>query len=78
MVLQSDMRDKFVSVLRQPMGPIAAIPPWNDPLHLLSRMIGPAFAAGCTAVAKPSSDTPLATLLMTRIKPRVPASRPAC
>lgn len=67
MVLQSDMRDKFVYVLRQPMGVIAAIPPWNDPLHLLSRMIGPAFAAGCTAVAKPSSDTPLATLLMARI-----------
>jgi succinate-semialdehyde dehydrogenase/glutarate-semialdehyde dehydrogenase len=67
MVLQSDMRDKFVYVLRQPMGPIAAIPPWNDPLHLLSRMIGPAFAAGCTAVAKPSSDTPLATLLMAKI-----------
>ncbi|MCJ7544243.1 MAG: NAD-dependent succinate-semialdehyde dehydrogenase, partial [Phycisphaerae bacterium] len=67
MVLQSDLRDKFVYVLRQPMGVIAAIPPWNDPLHLLSRMIGPAFAAGCTAVAKPSSDTPLATLLMAKI-----------
>jgi succinate-semialdehyde dehydrogenase/glutarate-semialdehyde dehydrogenase len=67
MVLQSDVRDKFVYVLRQPMGVIAAIPPWNDPLHLLSRMIGPAFAAGCTIVAKPSSDTPLATLLMARV-----------
>jgi succinate-semialdehyde dehydrogenase/glutarate-semialdehyde dehydrogenase len=67
MVLQSDVRDKFVYVLRQPMGVIAAIPPWNDPLHLLSRMIGPAFAAGCTVVAKPSSDTPLATLLMARV-----------
>lgn len=66
MVLQSDMRDKFVYVLRQPMGVVAAIPPWNDPLHLLSRMIGPALAAGCTVVAKPSSDTPLATLLMAR------------
>jgi succinate-semialdehyde dehydrogenase/glutarate-semialdehyde dehydrogenase len=64
MVLQSDMRDKFVYVLRQPVGVVAAIPPWNDPLHLLSRMIGPALAAGCTVVAKPSSDTPLATLKM--------------
>ena len=62
MVLQSDARDKFVYVLRHPMGVIAAIPPWNDPLHLLSRMIGPALAAGCTVVAKPSSDTPLATI----------------
>jgi succinate-semialdehyde dehydrogenase/glutarate-semialdehyde dehydrogenase len=66
MVLQSDVRDKFVYVLRQPVGVVAAIPPWNDPLHLLSRMIGPALAAGCTVVAKPSSDTPLATLLMAR------------
>jgi acyl-CoA reductase-like NAD-dependent aldehyde dehydrogenase len=46
---------------------VAAIPPWNDPLHLLSRMIGPALAAGCTVVAKPSSDTPLATLLMAKL-----------
>jgi succinate-semialdehyde dehydrogenase/glutarate-semialdehyde dehydrogenase len=66
-VLESDMRDKFVYVLRQPMGVIAAIPPWNDPLHLLSRMIGPAFAAGCTAVAKPSSDTPLSALAMAKV-----------
>lgn len=67
MVLESDLRDKFVYVLRQPMGVVAAIPPWNDPLHLLSRMIGPAFAAGCTVVAKPSSDTPLSALLMARV-----------
>ena len=62
MVIQSDVKDKFVYVLRQPMGVIAAIPPWNDPLHLLSRMIGPAMAAGCTVVAKPSSDTPLSAI----------------
>ena len=67
MVLQSDLRDKFVYVLRQPVGVIAAIPPWNDPLHLLSRMIGPAFATGCTAVAKPSSDTPLTAGLVAQI-----------
>ena len=67
MVIQSDIRDKFVYVLRQPMGVIAAIPPWNDPLHLLSRMIGPAFAAGCTVVAKPSSDTPLTAPMVAQI-----------
>ncbi len=67
MVIQSDMRDKFVYVLRHPMGVIGAIPPWNDPLHLLSRMMGPALAAGCTVVAKPSSDTPLATIRMAQI-----------
>ena len=67
MVIQSDIRDKFVYVLRQPMGVIAAIPPWNDPLHLLSRMIGPALAAGCTVVAKPSSDTPLTAPMVAQI-----------
>jgi succinate-semialdehyde dehydrogenase/glutarate-semialdehyde dehydrogenase len=67
MVLQSDHRDRFVYVLREPVGVVAAIPPWNDPLHLLSRMLGPALAAGCTVVAKPSSDTPLATLQMAQL-----------
>lgn len=66
-VLQSDHRDRFVYVLREPQGVVAAIPPWNDPLHLLSRMMGPALAAGCTVVAKPSSDTPMATLMMAQI-----------
>jgi acyl-CoA reductase-like NAD-dependent aldehyde dehydrogenase len=46
---------------------VAAIPPWNDPLHLLSRMLGPALAAGCTVVAKPSSETPLTTLRMAQL-----------
>lgn len=67
LVLQSDQRDRFVYVLREPQGVVAAIPPWNDPLHLLSRMMGPALAAGCTVVAKPSSDTPLATLMMGQV-----------
>jgi len=63
MVLQSDQRDRFVYVLQQPVGVVAAIPPWNNPLMLLARMLGPAYAAGCTAVVKPSTETPLATLL---------------
>ncbi len=67
MVLESDHRDRFVYVLREPQGVVVCIPPWNDPLHLLSRMIGPALSVGCTAVAKPSSDTPLTTLLMANI-----------
>ncbi len=66
-VLESDDPERITFVLRQPVGVVAAIPPWNDPLHLLSRMIGPAMAVGCTIVSKPSSDTPLATLLAARI-----------
>jgi acyl-CoA reductase-like NAD-dependent aldehyde dehydrogenase len=48
-------------VLRQPIGVVAAIVPWNYPIDLLSWKIAPALAAGCTVVAKPASGTPLAT-----------------
>jgi succinate-semialdehyde dehydrogenase/glutarate-semialdehyde dehydrogenase len=62
-LVESDDLDRLTLVMREPMGVVAAIPPWNDPLQLLSRMIGPALAVGCTVVSKPSSETPLATLL---------------
>jgi succinate-semialdehyde dehydrogenase / glutarate-semialdehyde dehydrogenase len=47
-------------VLRQPIGVVAAIVPWNYPVDLLTWKIGPALAAGCTVVAKPPTQTPLA------------------
>jgi succinate-semialdehyde dehydrogenase/glutarate-semialdehyde dehydrogenase len=48
-------------VLRQPVGVVAAIVPWNYPIDLLSWKLAPALAAGCGVVAKPASGTPLAT-----------------
>ena len=48
-------------VIRQPVGVVVAIVPWNYPIDLLSWKIGPALAAGCTVVAKPATETPLAT-----------------
>lgn len=48
-------------VFRQPVGVVAAIAPWNYPVSLMSWKVGPALAAGCTVVAKPPSETPLAT-----------------
>lgn len=45
---------------KQPIGPVAAIAPWNYPVLLLSWKVAPALAAGCTLVAKPSTETPLA------------------
>ena len=48
-------------VLRQPVGVVAAIAPWNYPMSLMAWKLGPALAAGCTVVAKPTSETPLAT-----------------
>ena len=49
-------------VLRQPLGVVAAITTWNYPLGLLAWKIAPALAAGCTVVAKPAEETPLAAL----------------
>src|SRR5512143_3305973 len=48
-------------VLRQPVGVVAAIAPWNYPVSLMAWKVGPALAAGCTVVSKPSTETPLAT-----------------
>ena len=50
--------------LRHPVGVVGAIAPWNFPLALLARKLAPALAAGCTVVAKPASQTPLATVAM--------------
>lgn len=48
--------------LRQPLGVVAAITPWNYPLNTLGRKIAPALAAGCTVVAKPAPETPLSSV----------------
>ena len=54
-------------VSRHPVGPCHLITPWNFPLAMATRKIGPALAAGCTAVVKPAELTPLTTLLLTTI-----------
>ena len=52
---------------REPVGVCAAITPWNFPLAMLTRKVGPALAAGCTMVAKPASATPLTALAFARL-----------
>jgi succinate-semialdehyde dehydrogenase/glutarate-semialdehyde dehydrogenase len=52
-------------VAQRPVGPAFAITPWNFPLAMATRKIGPALAAGCTMVIKPAELTPLTTLLLT-------------
>ena len=52
---------------REPLGVAAAITPWNFPLAMLTRKVGPALAAGCTMVAKPASATPLTALAFARL-----------
>ncbi|GAA2154497.1 aldehyde dehydrogenase family protein [Actinomadura napierensis] len=56
-----------VHVHWRPVGPVAAIAPWNFPLQLGAAKVAPALAAGCTVVLKPSPYTPLATLAMGRV-----------
>ena len=55
-----------VLVLRQPVGVVAAITPWNFPAAMMTRKLGPAMAAGCTSIVKPASATPLTAALMLR------------
>jgi succinate-semialdehyde dehydrogenase/glutarate-semialdehyde dehydrogenase len=54
-------------VTQRPVGPAFAITPWNFPLAMATRKIGPALAAGCTMVIKPAELTPLTTLLLTSV-----------
>jgi succinate-semialdehyde dehydrogenase/glutarate-semialdehyde dehydrogenase len=54
-------------VMRQPVGPCLLITPWNCPMAMATRKLGPAIAAGCTIVIKPAELTPLSTLALTDI-----------
>jgi succinate-semialdehyde dehydrogenase/glutarate-semialdehyde dehydrogenase len=55
-----------VLVMRQPVGVVAAITPWNFPAAMMTRKLGPAMAAGCASVVKPASATPLTAALVLR------------
>jgi acyl-CoA reductase-like NAD-dependent aldehyde dehydrogenase len=58
---------QFVYTLREPIGVVGAIVPWNFPLNLAGWKVAPALAAGCTVVLKPASETPLTVLLLADI-----------
>jgi succinate-semialdehyde dehydrogenase / glutarate-semialdehyde dehydrogenase len=57
-------RGKQMRAIKEPIGIVAAITPWNFPLAMIARKIAPALAAGCTVVAKPAEDTPLTALAL--------------
>ena len=59
--------DQRFIVLRQPVGVVAAVTPWNYPISMLTRKIAPALAAGCTVVLKPAEATPLCAIDMFKI-----------
>ncbi|WP_339706303.1 NAD-dependent succinate-semialdehyde dehydrogenase [uncultured Sphingosinicella sp.] len=56
--------DKRCLVLKQPVGVVGAITPWNFPSGMITRKVAPALAAGCTIVVKPAEDTPLSALAL--------------
>ena len=66
-VVPAHAADRRIVVLKQPIGVVAAITPWNFPSAMIGRKIGPALAAGCTVVLKPASATPYSALALAAI-----------
>ncbi|MDO3573825.1 NAD-dependent succinate-semialdehyde dehydrogenase, partial [Ralstonia pseudosolanacearum] len=66
-LIPQQQRGKRMSAIKEPIGIVAAITPWNFPLAMIARKIAPALAAGCTVVAKPAEDTPLTALALAQL-----------
>ena len=62
--------DKRIVCIKQPVGVVACITPWNFPNAMLARKIGPALAAGCTVVCKPANETPLSAYALAELATR--------
>lgn len=69
-VIPGHQPDKRIVVIKQPVGVIASITPWNFPNAMIARKIGPALGVGCSVVAKPAGETPLSAIAMARIAER--------
>lgn len=63
-IIPHDKQGRRLAVIKQPIGVVAAITPWNFPNAMITRKVGPALAAGCTVVIKPASETPLSALAL--------------
>uniref|UniRef100_A0A0D3F1D6 Succinate-semialdehyde dehydrogenase, mitochondrial n=1 Tax=Oryza barthii TaxID=65489 RepID=A0A0D3F1D6_9ORYZ len=61
-IIPPTLSDRRLLVLKQPVGVVGAVTPWNFPLAMITRKVGPALACGCTVVVKPSEFTPLTAL----------------
>ncbi len=69
-VIPGHQADKRILVLRQPVGVVAAITPWNFPAAMITRKVAPALAAGCTVVCKPATQTPFSALALAELAQR--------
>jgi succinate-semialdehyde dehydrogenase/glutarate-semialdehyde dehydrogenase len=67
---QSHRTDARIVVIRQPIGVVGAITPWNFPAAMITRKCAPALAAGCTVVCKPAGETPLTALALAALAER--------
>lgn len=63
-VIPSHKADARIIVVKEAIGVVAAITPWNFPLAMVTRKVGPALAAGCTMILKPSEETPLSAFAL--------------
>jgi succinate-semialdehyde dehydrogenase/glutarate-semialdehyde dehydrogenase len=63
-VIPTHLPDRRIVVIKQPVGVVAAVTPWNFPNAMITRKAGPALAAGCPIVIKPASETPLSALAL--------------
>ena len=66
-VIPAPVQGRRMLALREPVGVVAAITPWNFPAAMIARKLAPALAAGCTVVAKPAEDTPLTSLALVEL-----------
>ena len=69
-IIPGHARDLRIMVLKQPVGVVGAITPWNFPNAMITRKVAPALAAGCTVVIKPSEETPLSALALAELAER--------
>jgi succinate-semialdehyde dehydrogenase/glutarate-semialdehyde dehydrogenase len=69
-IIPGHQADKRIMVLRQPVGVVAAITPWNFPAAMITRKAGPALGAGCSIVIKPAPQTPFSALAMAELARR--------
>ena len=74
-IIPPPSNDKRIVVIKQPVGVVACITPWNFPNAMLTRKIAPALAAGCTVVCKPANATPLSALAFTELAVRAGVPR---
>ncbi|NQE50015.1 succinate-semialdehyde dehydrogenase [Herbaspirillum rubrisubalbicans] len=66
-IIPAPVTGRRMMALKEPVGVVAAITPWNFPAAMIARKIAPALAAGCTVVCKPAEDTPLTSLAIIRL-----------